>query len=309
MPAFDYPRHSPHFLACRRACRPIAQAHQEIVVGLSGGPDSLALVAALTIEGSEVEAIIIDHGLQENSAAIARSAARQAEYLQARPRIITVTVEEGSGTDGTEAEARRARYDALTSAAGKRPVAVAHTRNDQAETLLLTALRGHATGMLPQTGKILRPFLEVTREDTVGTCQELGLDYWEDPHNDDPAYRRVALRQAVLPLLDEINGGATAALAAAAAELAEDNALLAELAGEPTDDCTELAAQPAPLRRRRIAAWLRSHHLSVTKAVIGAVDKLVTTPGTAAAVAAGHAHGKRLDVRRIGGRLSLIRQE
>lgn len=308
MPTIDYPRHSPRFLACRQAVREVARAHPDLVVGLSGGPDSLALLAAVLGEGADPEAVIVDHGLQDDSAVVATRAADTARYIGARVRIVPVEVPRGG--DGQEAEARTARYRALFDAAGPRPVLVGHTRNDQAETLLLSALRGHATGMRALAGQLHRPFLGITRDDTVGACQELGLEYWEDPHNVDPAYRRVAVRHDVMGLLGEIVGGdVTDALATAADRLARDNALLDQLAGAPTDDCAELAGQPEPLRRRRIAAWLLAHDLKVSTAVVEGVDKLVTNYHGQGGVAAGALGGKRLDVHRIGGKLAIVRQE
>ena len=293
---------SPHFLACRRAAR----GYEDVVVGLSGGPDSLALTAALVAEGARVEAVVIDHQLQPGSAQVAERAAAQARELGAAANIRKVQV----STRNLEAEARTARYAALIDAAGDRPVLVAHTLDDQAETLLLAALRGNPGGMAVRNGQIHRPFLGIRRADTVGACAELGLAYWEDPHNQDRAFRRVAVRQQVLPLLGEIIGGdAVAPLAQAAARTAADNALLDELAGPATDDCAELGAQPEPLRRRRIAAWLRAEGLAVTGAVVTGVDKLVSDWHGQGGVAAGYAAGRRLDVRRIGGKLTVIPQE
>lgn len=303
-----YPRVSPHFLNCRRAVRPLAGQHLELVVGLSGGPDSLALTAALLAEGARVEAVVVDHQLQEGSGDVAHAAAATARELGARARVVTVTVP--TGGDGTEAEARAVRYAALLDAAAHRPLSIGHTQDDQAETLLLSILRGKASGMQEMTGSIHRPFLSLRRADTVGACEELGLAYWKDPHNDDLAFRRVGVRTRVLPLLEEIAGGdITEALATAAGRVAADNAFLDSLAGPPTDDCKELADQPEPLRRRRIVAWLRAEGLAVTTAVVAGVDKLVTDYHGQGGVAAGAERGRRLDVRRIGGRLAIVRQE
>lgn len=292
------PKHSPHLLACRHVVRGFA----DVVVGLSGGPDSLALTAALRAEAVAVEAVVVDHQLQPGSAEIAQRAAAQARRLGAEARVEKVNVARGS----LEAEARAVRYEALLRIAGDRPVLVAHTLEDQAETLLLAALRGNPGGMAAVSGQIHRPFLTLRRVDTVGACEEMGLEYWEDPHNQDQGFRRVAVRQQVMPLLGELIGGdALGPLAQAADRIAADNALLDELAGPPTTDCAELGAQPEPLRRRRIAAWLRSEGLGVTGAVVTGVDKLVSDWHGQGGVAA----GRRLDVWRIGGKLTVIPQE
>lgn len=296
-----YPRVSPHFLACRVAVRPFLTP-EPVTIGLSGGADSLALVAAAVAEGQNVWAVVVDHQLQAGSAQVAAQACEQAERLGARAQLRTVSV----GDQGSlEANAREARYEALFQ--DGREVWVAHTREDQAETLLLGALRGNPAGMLPRAGRLLRPFLTVRRADTLGACAELGLEPWHDPHNEDPAFRRVALRQNFLPQFNGLVGGdAVEALAMAADRIAADNALLDELAGPPTEDCAELAAQPAPLRRRRIAAWLLERGLGVTGASISAIEALCVNWRGQGGVAVGRTATGRLEVRRVDGRLTVF---
>lgn len=295
-----YPRSSPHFLACRVAVRPFLTP-EAVTVGLSGGADSLALLAAAVAEGQEVHAVVVDHQLQEGSGQVADTARSQAEELGVPAQVRTVTVAPGN----LEANAREARYGALF--AGGREVWVAHTRDDQAETLLLGALRGNPAGMAPRAGKLVRPLLTVRRADTAGACAELGLEPWQDPHNTDLAFRRVALRRNFLPQLGELIGGdAVEPLAQAADRIAADNALLDELAGPPTGDCAELAAQPGPLRRRRIAAWLREKGLGVTGASISAIEALCVRWRGQGGVAVGRTATGRLEVRRVDGRLTLF---
>lgn len=295
------PRKSPRFLACRVAVR--AFRTRRAVVGLSGGPDSLALTAAALAEGVAVHAVCVDHRLQPGSAAVATQAAITAETLGATAEVVTVDVPVGGSR---EAAARHARYTALHDAAGGAEIWVGHTLDDQAETLLLGALRGNPAGMVARAGQVVRPLLGVRRSDTVGACEELGLSAWQDPHNDDPGFRRVAVRHRVLPLLDELIGGdAAPALAQTAQRLAADDALLRQLAGGPTDDCGELAADPGPLRRRRIASWLLDQGLSVTAASVSAIEALVTDWRGQGGVAVGGGPDGRLEVVRLNGRLSL----
>lgn len=286
-----WPRVSPHFLACRRAVRPFLTPGP-VTVGLSGGADSLALVAAARAEGQEVHALIVDHQLQPHSRDVAETAAAQARRLGAGAEIVTVTV----GPGNLEANARHARYGALR--APGRPVWVAHTRDDQAETLLLQALRGNPGGMAPQAHGITRPFLGIRRHDTEHACAELDLEPWHDPHNVDTDFRRVALRKF---LNEQLHGDATGPLARTADRIAADNALLEELAGPPTDDCAELAAQPEPLRRRRIAAWLTGQGVGPTGASISMIADMCTNWRGQGPVAV----GAGLEVRRVGGRLAL----
>ena len=313
-----WPRVSPHFLACRRAVR-AAQLDHTVGVGLSGGADSLALCAAMIAEGHDVIALCVDHGLQDGSREQAERAARQAENLGARARVLEVQVPEEAG-NSLEAAARQARYQAMSAAAredgasrrGGRSleIAVAHTADDQAETLLLGALRGRVAGMperaVVEGARVVRPFLQVRRADTEGACAELGLEVWQDPQNADTDFRRVALRREIIPELSRVIGGdAVPALAQAAMDTARDEEYLATPA---TADCAELAALPEPRRRRAIAAWLIERGVKVTREGIGGIGKLCTNWHGQGPVAVSSARqaGQRLEVARIGGKLALL---
>ena len=306
-----WPRVSPHFLACRRGVRAAGLDHA-VAVGLSGGADSLALMAALVAEGHEVLALCVDHGLQDGSRAQAERAAEQARTLGARAQVLSVEAGAAAGAESMEAAARAARYRALAAAcAGEGlEVAVAHTADDQAETLLLGALRGRVTGMGERSevegARVVRPLLNVRRADTECACAELGLSAWQDPQNADTNFRRVALRREVIPQLSRIIGGdAVPALAQAAGDAALDDAALRT---PPTTDCAELAAMAEPRRRRAIAAWLVSEGVEVTRRGVGDVGKLCTHWHGQGPVAVRSARevGQRLEVARIGGKLALL---
>jgi len=308
-----WPRVSPHFLACRRGVR-AAALNPAVAVGLSGGADSLALMAALVAEGHDVIALCVDHRLQDGSRAQAEYAAEQARELGARARVLSVEagVDAGSRPESMEAAARMARYRVLADAcaAEELEVAVAHTADDQAETLLLGALRGRVTGMSERSevegARVVRPLLGVRRADTEGACAELGLSAWQDPQNMDRGFRRVALRREVIPQLSRIIGGdAVPALAQAASDAALDDAALRT---PPTTDCAELAAMAEPRRRRAIAAWLVGEGVEVTRKGVGDVGKLCTHWHGQGPVAVRSARqvGQRLEVARIGGKLALL---
>ena len=305
-----WPRVSPHFLACRRGVRAAALDYA-VAVGLSGGADSLALMAALVAEGHEVLALCVDHGLQDGSRAQAERAAEQARKLGAWARVLDVEAG-ATGQKSMEAAARVARYRVLAAAcaAEELEVAVAHTADDQAETLLLGALRGRVAGMSERNevegARVVRPLLGVRRADTEGACAELGLSAWQDPQNEDRNFRRVALRREVIPQLNHIIGGdAVPALAQAASDAALDDAALHT---PPTTDCAALAAMAEPRRRRAIAAWLVGEGVEVTRKGVGDVGKLCTHWHGQGPVAVRSARqvGQRLEVARIGGKLALL---
>lgn len=226
-----------------------------VAVACSGGADSLALAAAVGHEGRHrgltVHGLVVDHGLQAGSAEVAARAAGQLRAL-GYP-LVDVLTPEVAGPGGPEAAARRARYEALRSA---RPsdslVFLGHTLDDQAETVLLGLGRGSGprsmSGMRPLDPPWARPLLGVTRSTTRQACAALGLDPWSDPHNTDPRFTRVRLRNEVLPLLEDVlQGGVAAALGRTAAQLAEDGAALDELAAAALDraDPRESGGEPA----------------------------------------------------------------
>ena len=245
--------------------------------GVSGGPDSTALLAALLAEGLAVEAIVVDHGLQAGSAEVAERAAATARRLGATAQVVRVDARTGAGPGGAgaEAAARDARYRALAQASAGRVCFIAHTREDQAETYLLGALRGNPAD---PAHELRRPLLGVARADTAAACAELGLEPWTDPQNSDPAFRRVRVRGEVLPLLDDLVGGAAAApIAAAAARVAADSAALEDWArGIDATDVAALAAVPAAVRTRALAHLVRNRGGRVTAASLSDLARLVT---------------------------------
>lgn len=282
-------------------------------VGLSGGADSLAMTA-VAARVLPTTALIVDHGLQPNSAQVAEIARDQAVRLGCvDAQVLRVDV----GTDGgPESAARSARYAALDGARDGAPVLLAHTLDDQAETVLLGLGRGSGArsiaGMRDWDSPWGRPLLGVRRGDTAAACAELGLQPWQDPHNADPRFTRVRLRNEVLPLLEGVLGGGVAqALARTAAALREDNDALDALADDRlvtarTDDglaVVVLAELPAALRRRVIRAWLlASGAAGLTDVQIRAVDALVTDwRGQGGTAVASPLRYQRLVVRRRDG--------
>lgn len=289
-------------------------------VALSGGPDSLALTAAAAAT-LPTTALIVDHGLQPDSGAVAVTAREQAMDLGCvQARILRVQV---GDTGGPEAAARTARYAALNGARNGAPVLLGHTLDDQAETVLLGLGRGSGArsiaGMQPSDPPWYRPLLGSRRGLTHAACAELGLVAWDDPHNSDPRFTRVRLRTEVLPLLEQVLGGGVAeALARTASALREDtDALdcLAEqgLAAARTGDGLEVAAikdLSVALRRRVIRAWLLVGGASgLTDPQIRAVDALVTAWRGQGGVAVGSGVPyTRLFAERCGATLTLHRK-
>ena len=249
---------------------------------VSGGADSLALLAALAWEaprrGVTARCVTVDHGLHPGSAAQAARVAATARDLGVACDVIPVTV---AGSD--EDAARRARYAAL-DALPPGDVLLGHTRDDQAEQVLLGLARGSGArslaGMPPRRGRYVRPLLDVSRATTVRACAALGLTPWHDPANDDPRFARARVRTDALPALDKALGpGVADALARTAALLRADADLLDALADAAYGDLdtARLAALPPAIRSRvllRAAREAGARDLGAGH--IGAIDALVT---------------------------------
>ncbi|HWI00774.1 MAG TPA: tRNA lysidine(34) synthetase TilS [Propionibacteriaceae bacterium] len=273
-------------------------ADRALLVACSGGPDSLALAFGAWRVGRRrrlpVAAMVIDHGLQSDSARVAEAAC--AELVRIGYGDLTVervSVDLGSG-GGTEAAARDARYRALSAAGANlgATILLGHTLDDQAESVLLGLARGSGarslTGMPVRAGGYLRPLLALRRQTTEASCAELDLHPWADPHNSDRRFRRVRVRELVLPTLEaELGPGIAEALARTATLLADDAELLdrladeaypgaADPAGRPLD-CQHLRALPPALRRRVLLRWLRSNGASdVSSTHLLRLESLVT---------------------------------
>ncbi|WP_449281783.1 tRNA lysidine(34) synthetase TilS [Leucobacter sp.] len=288
-----------------------------VLVALSGGADSLALAAAAAYEAPgaamRAGAVIVDHGLQEGSRDVAARAAEQASALGLDPVLVRrVDVARDRG-DGPESAARDARYAAFAEVAaevGAAAILTAHTRDDQAEQVLLGIARGSGirslAGIPPlrelagagagsgTPPVILRPFLgerpAVSRAVTEEACAEQGLRPWRDPHNDDPAYTRVRVRRRVLPVLEgELGPGVAESLARTADLAREDADALDALAEETLEEIVEhaeagiavsvaaLAANPPALRHRIIRAVARAEFgVQLSREHTLAVAELVT---------------------------------
>ncbi|WP_156686360.1 tRNA lysidine(34) synthetase TilS [Mycobacterium sp. Marseille-P9652] len=288
-------------------------------VALSGGPDSLALTA-VAAGLKPTTALIVDHGLQPDSADVAETARLQALSLGCvDAQVVRVRV---GNRGGPEAAARAARYAAL-GAYRDGPVLLGHTLDDQAETVLLGLGRGSGVrsiaGMRPHDQPWCRPLLGVRRAVTHAACEELGLTAWQDPHNGDRRFTRTRLRLEVMPLLEDVLGGGVAeALARTATALREDTELIDELAaralpGVAADAglrAVALAELPGPVRRRVIRGWLLAGGaLDLSDRQIRGVDALVTAWRGQGGVAVGSSlPGERLVAGRRDGVLTLWRE-
>lgn len=214
-----------------------------VVLAVSGGPDSVALLWLAARwrrglkRGPRLIAVTVDHGLRPEAAREARDVKRLAKTLEIEHR--TLRWRGAKPKTGMPAAAREARYALLASAArasGATHVATAHTRDDQAETLLMRLLRGSGIAglgaMTEETARegvlLARPLLDISKARLVATLDAAGIGFADDPSNRDPAFTRPRLR-ALMPALAE-EGADARTLARLAARIARANAAVEVLA-------------------------------------------------------------------------------
>ena len=291
---------------CRRGVRAVLEGLPPgslALAAVSGGGDSLALAAALGAEGHAHEvavgAIIVDHGLQEESTDVALLAAQQCADVGLAP-VAIVPVEVAATGDGLEAAARDARYAALAETAAAmgeehpaHAVLLGHTRDDQAEQVLLglargsgaRSLAGMATLVVREGTPFVRPLLHLPRDTTHAACEAWGLTPWTDPMNDDAAFARVRARTALADLETALGPGIAEALTRTADLLRDDADLLETLAAQATPEVgeggvavDELAGLAPALRSRvwrRLLLDAGAPAGSLTAAHVAECDRLI----------------------------------
>lgn len=283
----------------------LLRQHAHVLVAVSGGPDSVALLHLLTrlrpMWQLQLHAAHVNHGLRDDARADADFVTDFSRSLGVPVTVTDVDVRaERRGGESTQQAARRLRLTALRKIArdvGARRIALGHHADDQAETVLLRLLRGAGTtglgGMRPLRGPFIRPLLHISRADIEQYCVDQGLDVLRDPSNQSELYVRNRIRLQLLPLLAaEYNPNITERLARTAELLQADDAALERWATrtykrarrEATSAGVEgvvlsvpiVREQPDALRRRIVRSALRD---------AGADLRFVTYDHTDAAVA------------------------
>ncbi|MET7639677.1 tRNA lysidine(34) synthetase TilS [Streptomyces sp. NPDC005438] len=334
-------------LAVRHALNDVTQDHPTrhrplVLVACSGGADSMALASALAFEaprlGVRAGGVTIDHGLQAGSDERAAQVVTRLGQLGLDPvESVTVTVGAAGGPEAAARDARYAALDATAARLGADAVLLGHTRDDQAETVLLGLARGSGirslSGMAAVSGaagRYRRPFLTVDRQTTRTACLAQALPIWDDPHNQDPSFTRSRVRHEALPALEKALGKGVVEALARTAHLSRDDAdalddwagraaATARLDPDPTHapagdepapapelDIERLASLPCAVRRRVLRRTLIDAGApagSLSARHIQQVDRLVT-----------HWHGQRplnlpgrVTASRRGGRLVIRR--
>ena len=258
-----------------RACFRQFKPADLIFVACSGGADSLALAKAASLEAEQasvtVGAVVIDHGWAQDSSENCEKTAQTLREFGLAP----VLVERLPAHERNELLARTLRYQSFAELADRfsaKAVLLAHTKNDQAETVLMRLARGSGAtslaGIPPQRDIYYRPLLGVDRATTEAACTHWGLTPWQDPANEDLAYARVRVRNQALPALIQALGPSVVDGLARSASLLRDDANVLDSqsrqvfeaffdSATKTLDAEKLAQEPPAITRRVLLNWVK----------------------------------------------------
>lgn len=285
-----------------------------ILLGLSGGADSMALLYVLhRWQGVDLSAVHVHHGLRGEEAD--RDAAFVTEQCAALGVPLTVHREDVAsvarqGKIGLEEAGRRVRYafyERMADESGFEHIATAHNADDQAETVLMNMVRGCGVdglaGIPAIRGRIIRPLLCCTREEIEGFCNAMAIPYVTDSTNKDVDYTRNRCRHQLLPLLEQINPEVKKSLFRLSKHAANDSDYLHTMAAVALDNAyrnesyitKEFMNQPEPVRRRMLIQILRRHdlndftqqHISAMEGVVLSGQGSVDVPGGRVVVSQG----------------------
>jgi tRNA(Ile)-lysidine synthase len=250
----------------------LARLPERLLVAVSGGVDSVALLAALVRTGRKPVVLHFDHGWRKESAAEAK-----AVRLLAREHRLKIAIGKSRATKRNESTARAARYTFFAQAARKfnaHDLVLAHHADDQVETFLLQLLRGTgsgARGMEPEVrrGELIlhRPWLALWKKDIVAYAHARRLTWSEDASNTDTRHRRNLVRRRLLPYLRKIAGPETPSKLWRVAEIARAesewlDSLCAKLAQSTELPVDDLRAAPLGQQRRTILRWLQAREIT-----------------------------------------------
>lgn len=249
--------------------RALLEPGARVVVGVSGGPDSAALLDVLArLDDLRVEPIAasVDHGLRPDAARDVEVARALAERLGVPFRAMRIEVRPAG--EAIQAAARAARYRALGALAaevGATAIAVGHTLDDQAETVLSRILRGASlvglAGIEPRRADgVVRPLIDCRRAEVHAHVARFELPHRADPSNADPRFERVRLREGILPALAAEDPSVAVHLARLADEARAIRGLLDAAADPLLEDAGPILdlAGPAPVRARAIQRWIEA---------------------------------------------------
>jgi tRNA(Ile)-lysidine synthase len=278
----------------------------KVLVAVSGGPDSTCLLDVLWRLGTaldlDLEVAHVDHGLGDRSEAVASRVSTQAARDGFEVHLIKAPELAGPNLHARAREFRYGFFEAIAGQIGARRIATGHTLDDRVETTLARLVHGAGTdglaGIPPLEGTRIRPLIELRRLEIRAYCEEVGLQFDDDPANDDERFERALVRARVVTSIEESWGeGAVRAIARSSERLREDAATLSELVDSLYADLARPDEDGVAFDREAFAALPRGFQRRLLEGAVGRVrDRSGGIQAALEAVAAGAGGGERFAV-------------
>ena len=251
-----------------------------VIVAFSGGPDSTCLLDVLSRLrgklGLQIAAAHVDHGLSEASAEIAAKVSTAVAEAGFEIHVVRIPDLEGSNLHARARDFRYGFLDLVAGNEGAAHIATGHTLDDRAETTLARLIHGAGTAVLagipPVEGKRVRPLIDLRRAETKEYCVECGLDFYEDPANEDDRFERAAVRSRLVPVIEERWGpGAIRAIAQSSERLREDSSALAQLAERLYSEVVKIEGDEARMPMDALSTMPRAFRRRILELAVGRV--------------------------------------
>lgn len=252
----------------------------KVVVAFSGGPDSTCLLDALARLrgklGLNLAVAHVDHGLSDSSAEIAAKVSTAVAEAGFEIHVVRIPDLEGPNLHARARDFRYGFLDLVAERESAQRITTGHTLDDRVETTLARLVHGAGTsglaGIPPVEGKRVRPLIDLRRGETRAYCEECGLEFYEDPANENERFERAAVRARLIPAIEERWGdGAIRAMAQSSERLREDAAALAQLAGRLYQDLVKVEGDAARISTEALLSMPRAFRRRILELAVGRV--------------------------------------
>ncbi len=251
-----------------------------VVVGVSGGPDSTCLLDVLIRLrgklGLNLVVAHVDHGLSEDSQVVAARVANSSAAAGYEVHLARAPELAGANLHARARDFRYEFFDIVAEREGAQRIATGHTLDDRVETTLARLIHGAGTsglgGLPPVEGRRIRPLVELRRAETRAYCEECGLDFYEDPANEDPRFERATVRSEVVAAIERRWGeGAVRAMAKSSERLLEDARALDAIAGRLFKEVVTTEGDEIKIALEAMLSMPRAYRRRVLEQAVGRV--------------------------------------
>lgn len=251
-----------------------------VIVAFSGGPDSTCLLDVLARLrgklGLQIAVAHVDHGLSDASAEIAAKVSTAVAEAGYEIHVVRIPDLEGPNLHARARDFRYGFLDLVAEREGATNIATGHTLDDRTETTLARLIHGAGTGVLagipPVEGNRVRPLIDVRRNETREYCLECGLEFYEDPANEDDRYERAAVRSRLIPIIEKRWGpGAVRAIANSSERLREDASALDRVAERLYSEMVKIEGGTAKIAMDAFVSMPRAFRRRILELAVGRV--------------------------------------